>query len=94
MKTGKHTKLQMVRYVRRLFKLRCKTSRTAEWDCVLRGNQLTVIRSFTRGPMEKVIINCLLEPGQLPSLLSIYCAVRESWQVLGKVNVEISSSLM
>ena len=48
-----------------------------------------VMRAFLVDPPEdKVILDCFLKPGQLPSLLSIYHAVRENWPTLAKVNIK------
>lgn len=88
-KTCERTKLQMVWHIRRLFKSRRRTSRAARWDCVLRGGKLILMRAFlVDPPTDKVILNCFLEPGQLPSLLSIYQAVRKNWPTLAQVNIK------
>ncbi|MFX0197506.1 MAG: hypothetical protein ACFFCW_15390 [Candidatus Hodarchaeota archaeon] len=90
MSGAKYTKLQMVIYIRHLFRLRSETFRPSSWDCVLRDGRLMLIRSFTKEPHDQVIIHCFLKTGHLPSLLSTYLAVRKNWQVLGKANFEVS----
>jgi len=88
----KYTKLQVANHILHLFRLRSETFRPSTWDCVLRNEQLLVIRSFVREPDDQVITHCLLESGQLPSWLSTYLAVRKNWQILAEANIEVSGS--
>ena len=90
METNKHTKCQMVKHIYGLFKMRPKTLRTARWHCVLSSGSLMVTRAFSIDPpADKVILDCFLKPGQLPSLVSICQSVRKNWDVLVEANVEI-----
>ena len=92
MKTGKHTKLQVVNHVCYLFAVRPETIRATIWNCVLRDGQLIVVRSFIKEPTDWVIMNYLLEPRKLPSWFSIYLAVRKNWQVLVEANMDVSDA--
>lgn len=88
MKTREHTKLQMVRHIRQLFKLRPEMFRGMSWDCVLREAKLMVIRTCSKKAADEVIMHCFLESGRVPSMLSTYLAVRKNWQMLAEVNIE------
>ena len=93
MKIIEHTKkIQVVNYIRRLFRLRPEMFKDMSWDCVLRGEKLMVVRSCSKKTDDKRIVRCLLESGQIPSMLSIYLAVQKKWDVLVEADIEIPAT--
>ena len=92
MKTIEHKKMQVVNYIRNLFKLRPEMFRGMSWDCVLREAKLIVIRPYSKEATDRVIMHCFLESGRMPSMLSTYLAVRKNWGVLVKANVEVPTT--
>jgi len=81
-------KFRMANHIQHLFALRAETFRPTSWDCVLRDEQLTVIRPYAKEPTDRVIMHRFIESGRSPSLPSTYLAVRRNWQILAKANIE------
>ena len=92
MKIIEHKKMQVVNYIRSLFKLRPEMFRGMSWDCVLREAKLMVIRPCSKEAADKVILHCFLESGKVPSMLSTYLAVRKNWDVLAKADIEVPAT--
>jgi hypothetical protein len=92
MKTIEQKKMQVVNYIRSLFRLRPEMFKGSSWDCVLREVKLIVIRTCSKEATDKVIMHCFLESGQVPSTLSTYLAVRKNRGVLVKANVEVPTT--
>lgn len=92
MKTIEHKKMQVVNYIRNLFKLRPEMFRGMSWDCVLREAKLIVIRPYSREAADKVIMHYFLESGKVPPMLSTYVAVRKKWDILVGIGVEIPTT--
>lgn len=82
-------RLQMANHIRQLFAVRPETLRASRWNCALRDGRLIVIRPSAKEPADRVIMNCLLNSGQVPSWYSTYMAVREGWRTLIEANVNI-----
>ena len=72
----------MLRQIRHLFKARPYHLNPGTWICVIRNGNLIVTRcsSFKSGDYE--VMRCLLNPRQIPSLLTMSLAIRKHWPVL------------
>jgi hypothetical protein len=82
-------KKRVANYIRYLFRLRFKTFKPERWNCILRADQLKVVRRCQLEPTDYIIMDCFLLPEDLPSKVSIYLAVRKNWQVLSEANIEV-----
>jgi hypothetical protein len=89
-----HKKKYLVDHISNLFKFRTETFKDGIWYCVLRNDQLMVIRPSSREIRDKVVIHCYLKPGKSPSKVSIYLALRKNRQVLSELSSERLNKLI
>jgi hypothetical protein len=82
-----YTKRQIARHIYDLFAERPETLRAIRWACVIKNNELIVVSRLSVMPTEPIVVDCILEPGNSPSWLSIYCGVWRNWHKL--VTIEI-----
>ena len=94
MTVAANTKEYLANYISHLFKIRKETFEEDFWYCVLRNDQLMVIRPYTRESGDIVIVACYLKPGRSPSKISIHLALRKNWQVFSGLNSESLNRLI
>ena len=94
MPVATHTKKYLADHIRNLFKFREETFKDGTWYCVLRNDQLMVIRPCSREIGDKVVIHCYLKPGKSPSKLSIHFALRKKWHILSELSNESLNKLI
>ena len=94
MSTITHIKKDLANSIFDLFRFRKETFKEGSWYCVLRGEQLLVIRPYAKGSRDNIIINSYLKPGQSPSKILIYLALRENWHLFSKLSTESLSKLL
>ena len=83
-------KFWMVRYIRRLFKLRPELYKPNTWVCVMRHRKLLVVRNFDVGLTDSVIMWRFLTSGKVPSWFLTYSVVRKKWHELVRAEIELS----
>ena len=79
----------MAGYIRGLFAERPETVWATRWACPIKGDKLRVVRRISVMPMEPIIVECVLEAGELPSWFFVYYGVWKNWQKLITTNIEI-----
>lgn len=72
----------VVRKIRALFKARPAQLNPGKWICVVRGENLAVVRRSTIGSEDYEVMECFLSPGQIPSWFKTNWAVRKHWPEL------------
>ena len=87
-------KFWMVRYIRRLFKLRPELPNPNTWACVMRDKKLVMVRNFDVELMDSVIMFRFLASGETPSWFSTYSVVRKRWHELARAEIELSQTTM
>ena len=75
-------------YIRHLFRLRFETFKSERWNCIVRADQLKVMRRCQLEPTDYIIMDSFLLPQELPSKVSIYLAVRKNWSILSETYIE------
>ena len=76
-------------YILHLFRLRFETFQSERWNCIVRADQLKVVRRYQLGPTDHIIMDCFLLPQELPSKVSIYLAVQKNWYILSEANIDV-----
>jgi len=79
--------LYVINHIRSLFAQRNDTLRATNWDCVLRDDRLTVVRSFLKEPTDLLIMHALLDCEQIPSWYATYVAVTRNWPLISKAEI-------
>jgi len=86
---SEYTKRQMAKHIYDLFAERPETVRATRWACAIKDGKLKVVRRVNVMPTEPIIVECVLEAGELPSWFSVYYGVWKNWQKLITTNIEI-----
>jgi hypothetical protein len=88
-KITQYTKREVASHIYDIFARRPETLRTTRWACVIKEGKLMVVRRLSVMPTDPVIVECVLEPSELPSWISIYWGVRTNWRKIGTAKIEI-----
>ena len=88
-----YTKRQIAKHIYDLFAERPETARATRWACVIKDGKLVVVRRLMVMPIDIVITESVLEPGQPPSAFSIYYNVWKNWRALIVANTKYKGTL-